>query len=56
MNFKIDICITKVPIFLQIFYPLVPKIDICLKYLLDKKSYKRSLWGGISSTTDLSRR
>ena len=32
-TFEIDI--TKVPLFFQIFYLLVLKIEICLKYLLD---------------------
>ena len=27
----------------KIFYPLVPKIQICLKYFLDKKSQKSAI-------------
>ena len=38
---KIDYLVT---IFFQISYSLVPKIDICLKYLLDKNSLKQPLW------------
>jgi len=54
---KIDIVTkTKVPIFFQICYPLVPKSEIFLKYFLDFFLQKQSLWRGISSTTDLSRR
>ena len=30
-------------IFLR-FYPLVPKIEICLKYFLDKIFQKQPLW------------
>ena len=37
-TFKIDI--TKVPLFFRIFYPLEPKIEICLKYFLDKSWQK----------------
>ena len=32
-----------VAIFVQISYSLVPKIEVCLKYFLDKKYQKRSL-------------
>jgi len=36
LTFKMDITTkTKVPIFFQIYYPLVFKSEICLKYLLD---------------------
>ena len=28
----------------QIFYLLVPKIDICLKYILDKNPQKQYVW------------
>ena len=37
-TFKIDTTI--VPLFYQTFYLLVPKIEICLKYVLEKKSQK----------------
>ena len=40
VTFKIDIA--KV----QIFNSLVPKIEICLKYFLGKKSQKQALWSG----------
>jgi len=57
LTFKIDITTkTKVAIFFQIYYPLVLKSEMCLKYLLDFFLQKQSLWRGISSTTDLNRR
>ena len=31
-------------LFFQISYSLVPKIEICLKYFLDKNSQKQPLW------------
>ena len=34
MTFKIDT--TKVPLLFQIFYSLVPKTEVCLKYFLEK--------------------
>ena len=37
---KID-CL--VALFFKIFYPLVAKIEICLKYFLDKKSQKSAI-------------
>ena len=40
--FEIDI--TKVPFF-QIYYYLVPIIENCVKYFLDKNSQKQPLWG-----------
>ena len=41
-TFKIDMI--KVTLFFQIFYSLVSKIDICLKYFSDKNSQKQPLW------------
>ena len=35
---------TLVPSFFLIFYSLVSKIEICLKYILDKNTQKQSLW------------
>ena len=39
LAFKIDII--KVPLFFQIVYLLVPKIEICLKHCLDKNAKKQ---------------
>ena len=33
-----------VPLFFKIFYLLESTIEICLKYFLDKKSQKQTLW------------
>jgi len=33
-----------VPLLLRISYSLVPKIEICTKYFLDKNSQKQSMW------------
>ena len=41
-TFKIDI--TKVPLHFQISYFFVPKIEICMKYFLDKSLQKQPLW------------
>ena len=38
---KVDIKI--VPLFFQIFYSLLPKIEICFKYFFDKNPKKQSL-------------
>ena len=35
---------TNLRLFLQIFYSLVPKIEICLEYFLDKNPRKQPLW------------
>ena len=42
-TFEIDI--TKLPLFSQIFYYLVPKIEICPKYFSDKNPKKQPLSG-----------
>ena len=39
---KVDITI--VSLFFVIYYAWVPKIEICLKYFLDKNSQKQPLW------------
>ena len=36
--------IYSVPLFFQISYLLLPNIEICLKYFLDKNSQKQPLW------------
>ena len=41
-TFKIDI--TTATLFFLIFYSLVPKIEICLNYYLDKNPQKQPLW------------
>ena len=43
-TFKIDSM--KVPLFFLMFGLLVPKIEICLKYFLDKKFQKQPLCDG----------
>jgi hypothetical protein len=50
-TFEIDI--TKVPLFFQIFYLLVSKIEICLKYFLDKNLPKQPLWAALSASGPL---
>ena len=42
-NFKVNSLVLLV---FLILYSLVPKIEICLQYFLDKNSQKQSLWHG----------
>ena len=44
---KVDITI--VPLFFLMLYALVPKIEICVKYFLDKNSQKEPLCGAAAA-------